>query len=279
MYVTKVSASRMIGIPDGLIRRRVRIDQCTVRASMRVQCPSRGTLPYAPAHERCQRACCIAAQPSSSCRRPRRRRDRALRPARAGLADGLAVRARTPAQRPSHDCPRCSERPGGDGEKAVCARQLVLVATSTLPAACIDLAARLRLASRRSPYRRARSRRRPGALACSSLAAALAARVVSFAVCLHVLAGHTHTFARTATCSPYDCDRPKDEDRHGRRELDRDRQLDSEIEQEPYGRDLNESQKQQTTQQIYYGPAEEFTASVGCYRNSQPPILLLPNKW
>jgi hypothetical protein len=160
-----------------------------------------------------------------------------------------------------------------------CARQLVLVATSTAPAACIDLAARLRLASRRSPYRRARSRRRPGALACSSLAAALAARVVSFAVCLHVLAGHTHTFARTATCSPYDCDRPKDEDRHGRRELDRDRQLDSEIEQEPYGRDLNESQKQQTTQQIYYGPAEEFTASVGCYRNSQPPILLLPNKW
>lgn len=210
---------------------------------------------------------------------------RALRPARAGLADGLAVRARTPAQRPSHDCPRCSERPGGVGEKAVCARQLVLVATSTAPAACIDLAARLRLARRRSPHSpspyRARSRRRQGALSSLLVARGCAGRARRvFAVCLHVLAGHTHTFARTAACSPYDCDRPKDEDRHGTWERTGQRQADSES--KSHGRELNESQKQQTTQQInYYGPSEEFTASVGCYRNSQPqpPILLLPNKW
>lgn len=135
---------------------------------MRVQCPSRGTLPYAPAHEHCQRACCIAAQPSSSCRRPRRRCEHC---GPRGLASLTALPALF----------RATRRRWGEGR--VRSRQLVLVATSTAPAACIDLAARLRLARRRSPHSpspyRARSRRRQGDLACSSLAAALAARVVS----------------------------------------------------------------------------------------------------
>lgn len=113
--------------------------------------------------------------------------------------------------------------------RSPCARQLVLVATSTARAACIDLAAPCSpeepALAVTVPRPLARSARRSSLLVARGCAGR-ARRV--FAVCLHVLAGHTHTFARTAICSPYDCDRPKDEDRHGRRELSRDRQLDSE---------------------------------------------------